>query len=119
MGEMSDRDDDPENYRVEQEQKGPAGWLYYVERSRLPFPWEILGTSGIGITVPTPQEWDAYCEKHGAVWAKGRREKILQRLARRMLQLHGNGYFDMEDDWISINPVYEPPLTRLLSRLRR
>ena len=80
-------ENNPAQYLVEEKQDGRAGWVFYIEQSRLPLPWEILGAGGgVGISVPTPEEWDTYCEKHKAVWAKGRREEILQRVSQSIAE---------------------------------
>ena len=39
-------------FRIEIKYDGRAGWVFYVEQSRLSFPWEILGIDGVGISVP-------------------------------------------------------------------
>ena len=97
----------PINYRIEEKQEGRAGWVFYLEQSRLPFPWELLGAGGgISITVPMAEAWNRYCEEHEADWAKGRREEILQRVAQSMLkQRYGIGYFTIEEQWVSVYPV--------------
>jgi hypothetical protein len=105
-------------YKIEEEQHGRAGWVYYVAGTRLPFPWEILGTGGISISVPSAEKWDEYCDNHNANWAKGRREEILMRVAEKMVKKrYGNGHFEIEPNWIVILPS-PSLLSRLLTYLK-
>ncbi len=93
-------------YKIEVEAHGRGGWAFYVEQGRLPFSWEILGVKGTGVEMPIPEAWDAYCEKHGANWAKGRRDEIVQRVAEGLLKKwYGNGTYEVvEDRWLNIYP---------------
>jgi len=86
---------------------------------RLPFSWEILGTEGIGIFVPKAEEWDAFCEKHNADWAKGSRDEILARLANGVIKKrYGKGSFELNPSSILITP--DPSvMSFLLSFLRQ
>lgn len=109
-----------EGYQIEMNQFGREGEIFYIEQSRLPFSWEILGGTkwGAGVTIPSPREWDKYCEKNKANWAKGRRDEIVQRIAQALSKhWYKNGTFEIEKDiWLNI---YSGPslLTRLLNKL--
>lgn|GEM_PF-3521442 len=97
--------DQTDKYKIEEKQIGRAGWVFYTEETRLAFPWEILGTTGISISVPTPEKWDEYCDENNAHWAKGRREEILQRVGRFMSRKEsGNSSFEIEPNWIVVVP---------------
>lgn len=72
------------NYEVKIRREGRGGWVYFLENGKsLPFDWDIT-TVGFDIYVPTPGEWDAFCEEHGAGEAKGRRQEILQKVAEEV-----------------------------------
>src|SRR5881394_2284554 len=104
---MRDRSAQPEEYSVELEQQGREGWLTYIENGKqLKFPVEQLGIpAGVGISVPTEDRWNAYCDKQKAEWAKDRREQIVQRVAQGGLrQRYPGGYFDVTDQWINLRP---------------
>src|SRR2546423_15277003 len=111
---MSGSENGSVKYQVKIEQIGRAGWAYYIEQEKqLPFSWENFGTPGDGIIIPSPTEWNKYCEKRGADWAKERREEILQRVAQSFLKRrYGNGSFEITDRWVYIRPG-----PTLLSRL--
>ena len=69
------------SYKVEIESGAPAGNVFYIEDGKsLPLWWEFL-LNGAAIEAPSPEEWDTYCDKHSAEWAKGRRTEILERVA--------------------------------------
>ncbi len=106
------------SYRIEEKRISRYGHLFYIEQGgRLPFFWDILGTPGIGIEIPLPEEWDAFCEKHGAEWAKNRREEILQRVSQWVLKKwFGKGEIEYTEHWINIRPG-PSLLSRLLSRI--
>jgi hypothetical protein len=107
-----------ENYRVEEKQEGRSGHAYYIEQGRLPFFYEILGIKGRGLDIPSPEQWDAYCEKHEAEWAKGRRDEILERVAQALLKKwYRHGTYEIIEDR-SLN-IYPDPslLSRLLDKL--
>lgn len=95
------------DYRVKLKQKGPGGQVFYEESDgTLPFRWAIHSRTGIGIFVPAQHEWDEYCDKHGAEWAKGRREEIVDRTARKLIkQRYGKGTYEVgEDNWVHLIP---------------
>ncbi len=108
------------DYRIEMEQVGREGTVFYIEESRLPFDWEILGGTkgGAGLTIPAPKEWDMYCEKNKATWAKGRRDEIIQKVAQALANnWYKNGTFEIDQDiWLNIYPGPNL-LTRLLNKL--
>jgi hypothetical protein len=84
-------------YKIEYESHGRCGWTFYIEQGRLPFEWEII-VGGMGVEIPLPEKWDAYCEKHKANWAKGRRNEIVQRLAEGLIKKwywFGNGTYEI------------------------
>jgi len=71
-------------YEVKFTTRGRGGYVYYIEDGiELPFDWDIT-TVGFDIYVYTPDEWDSFCEQHGAYRAKGRRQEILQRVAEEV-----------------------------------
>src|SRR3712207_6403984 len=92
-------------YKIEYESYGRCGYAFYVENRRLPFEWEII-IGGIGVDIPVLEEWDAYCEKHSANWAKGRRDEIVQRLADGLIKKmywFGNGTYEIVDGrWLNV-----------------
>jgi hypothetical protein len=92
------------SYKVEITQDGRCGQDIYVEDGkRLPFDWEF-SAAGVTIYVPTPQEWDAYCEKYDAVWAKGRRREILERVAQEVRrQKVKSARFEILDHWVELS----------------
>ncbi len=95
-----------DDYHIEEEPHGRGGWVFYVGETRLPFPWEMMAFDEDAIRIPTPEEWDDYCETHNANWAKGRREEILKRVGERYLKKnYGKGTFEVEDKWIVIKPA--------------
>ena len=105
-------------FKVELRQEGSGGWVFYVERvGKLPFEWEYVGFPVTGISVPAPEEWDLYCEKHGAGWAKGRREEILTRVAEKILRGYGKGSYEISDRWVIVRGG-TTLLTRILSFFR-
>lgn len=107
------------DYRIEETREGQSGYVFYIEgASKLPFFWEIIGIpSGVGITVPKHEEWEAFCDKHKAEWAKDRRDEILQSVSQWMLKKwFRSGEIEFEGPWIRIIPG--PSLiSRLLSRI--
>src|SRR5947209_1180984 len=69
------------NYKVEIDQTGRGGSVSYTEDGQtLSLDWEFA-VGGVDIFVPTPEEWDAYWQNRGAIWAAGRRQEILERVA--------------------------------------
>ena len=105
-------------YQIEEKAEGRAGWVFYVEQGRLPLPYEILGVPGRGVEVPPAEEWDEYCEKHGSSWAKGRRDEIVQRVAKGLLKKwYGSGSYEVvEGRWLNIYPG-PSLLSRLLDKM--
>lgn len=74
------------HYEVTVKSEGRGGWAYYVEDGyKLPFDWDVTPV-GFDVYLPTPEEWFSFCDKHGAVGAKGRRPEIVQRLAEGVRQ---------------------------------
>lgn len=92
------------SYNIEITQDGRSGQDIYVEDGkRLPFDWEFSAT-GVTIHVPTPQEWDAYCAKHDAAWARGRRPEILGRVAQEVSrQKARSARIEMTDHWVELH----------------
>ena len=67
---------------VRAELGGRAGKVVYTEgEGALTFWWEYSGP-GVSIVVPTATEWDAECRRQNAPWARGRRDEILEVVAR-------------------------------------
>ena len=95
-----------QGYEVEIKQDGRTGWVIYAENDKnLPFDWEFHGTGGATIFVPSSEEWNRYCGKQDARWAKGQRKKILERLGEGFLRTYyGGGDFVVEENWIAIHP---------------
>jgi len=89
------------DYEVEINQTGRGGTINYIEEEKsLPFDWEF-SMVGADIFVPTSSEWDSYCEKHLADWAKGRRQEILERLSQEVRkQKVQSAKIKIEDHWI-------------------
>ena len=107
------------SYKVEITYEGRCGWYHYIEDGkRLSFDWEF-STVGITIFVPTPEEWDAYCEEHRAAWAKGRRQEILQRLAEEVRRRKvKSAKIKIEDQWVEL--IFEDAwIVTLLKKLFR
>ena len=74
-------------YRVEEENAGRAGMLCYFEDEKsLKFYWEMAGYYGYDVSVATAEEWDVFCERQAAEWAKGRRAEIIQHLIECLQQ---------------------------------
>lgn len=92
------------NYEVELEH-GREGKVFYREvGGTLEFWWEFMSYDvgyGVGIQVPSSSQWDAYCEKHSAAWAKGRRQEILERVAlEASKQKASSAQVVIGDEWI-------------------
>lgn len=92
------------SYQVEITQTGRGGWSYYIEDGKtLSFDWDF-SIGSVEIYVPTPEEWDAFCEKRDAGWAKGRRLEILVRLAEEIRkQKAKSAKVSIEDHWIILS----------------
>ncbi len=105
------------NYEVEVKRTGRGGWTEYREDGRgLRFNWDI-NTEGAEIYIPPSHEWDNFCEENGALWAKGRRQEILERLAQGYCHQRANkAKWRIEDHWIIIS--FEPYfIHRFLNKL--
>jgi hypothetical protein len=91
------------NYHVKIIQSGRTGWINYVEDGKLlPFGWDFSAL-GIEIYVPSSEEWNEYCDKHKADWAKDRRTEILERLAQEVCrQKAKKAKASINDNWINI-----------------
>ncbi len=77
-----------EEFEVKLESHGPAGYVYYSENGEtLKFDWQ-RGTKGFDVYLPTPDSWNAFCEKYGAFAAKNRRQEIVTRMAQRIKREH-------------------------------
>lgn len=103
-----------DEYHIEEEPHGRGGWVFYVGQTRLPFAWEMMAVDEDAIRIPTLEEWDDFCKKHNANWAKNSREKILRRVGEGYLKKnYRRGTFKIEDKWIVIKP---PPsfISRIL-----
>ena len=112
-----------EDYKIESVARGREGYIFYIEKSRLPFDWEIIiheRNTGRGLTIPTSKEWDSYCERHKANWAKGRRDEIVKRIANVLAKKWGVGNYEIvEDRWLNIwfgSSFLERFLKRMLPR---
>lgn len=97
------------DYQIKVEQTGRAGYIFYIEKSRLPFAWEMIISgrkTGTGVVIPSPKEWDNYCEKNGANWAKGRRDEIVRRIGEAVGNgWYSNGTYEIRDDrWLDAYP---------------
>ena len=92
------------NYSVDVVTILRGGEVFYKESENiLPFNWEYT-TAGISIYVPSKIDWEVFCEKHSADWAKERRGEILQRLSEEMRkQNHLKGGIEIGDTWIDIS----------------
>ena len=89
------------SYAVEIGQTGRGGTIPYSERgSVFSFDWEFA-INGVDMFVPTPEQWDAYCQSRGAVWAQGKRHDILGRVAEEVRrQKAASAVVTIEDNWI-------------------
>jgi hypothetical protein len=105
------------DYEVKYTREGRSGDVFYIEDGlKLPFEWDIT-TVGFDIYVPMPNEWDAFCENHGAYWAKGRRQEILQRIADEMRRQRAKGAkISIDDTGISFS-LEGSLVYRLLSKI--
>ena len=88
-------------YKVEIEQTGRGGTIRYLEdEATLSFDWEF-SMDGADVFVPTPEQWDANCEGRHAVWATGRRQEILERIAAKVREQKAtSSQVTIEDNWI-------------------
>ncbi len=84
-------------------QSGRGGTIYHAEGgSRLSFDWEFSMT-GTTIFVPTPEQWDGWCDSSGVPEAKGRRDEILSFVAVETIRQKTSGAkFEVSDNWIEI-----------------
>jgi hypothetical protein len=90
-------------YKVEVQQEGRSGRIVYKESGEsLSFFWEYI-VDGLGVSIPTAEGWDAYCQKDGADWARGRREEILQNVAQALVKRYKKGSFEVTDHWLNIH----------------
>lgn len=73
-----------EGFKIETEYHGREGRIFYVEKSRLPFDWEMVLEKkwGRGLTIPTKAEWDSYCRRNDADWARKRGKRLSRRLRK-------------------------------------
>jgi|SRR5437588_5137888 len=97
-------------YRTDFITEGRGGLAYYTEDEKsLSFDWDITSV-GFEIYVPSPSEWDEFCEQSDFSQCRGRREEILQRLAEEIrkkkaktakvtIDDHGIS-FSFERDWL-------------------
>src|ERR1044071_7897138 len=83
-----------DGYQLENVMEGLGGTIYYEEQgARLPFEWGyVRGGSRVG--VPAPAQWGAFCERHGFMAGKGRREEILRRVGEYVVMWYGAGLID-------------------------
>jgi hypothetical protein len=89
------------SYKVEIQQTGRGGLVKYIEHGgELCFDWEFA-SRGADIFIPDPLQWDTYCRNHGAGWAEGKRQEILERVAQEVrTQKARNSSVNIEDNWI-------------------
>ena len=89
------------SFAVQITQQGRGGTYYYLEHgAKLPFHWDF-SSEGVEIYVPTPDEWTAYCEQHGATWAAGKRQQILERVAEEVRRRKAKyARITIEDHWV-------------------
>lgn len=92
-----------EGYRVVITDQGHAGTVEYVEGDlRLPLWWEFT-TGGAWVWAPSPVQWDAYWASSGAPQAAGRRDEILQRVARECVRQRATSVsFEVDEDGVSL-----------------
>lgn len=59
--------------------------------------------TGTTVFVPTPVQWDAWCEASGFPEAKGRRDEILEYTAIETINQKASGAkFQISENWIEI-----------------
>lgn len=89
------------SHKVEIEQTGRGGTITYTEdHGSLSFDWEFA-IGGADVFVTPPELWDANCTSRGAVWAVGRRQEILERVADEVRRQKATGAsVSIEDQWI-------------------
>ena len=94
-------------YQIRIKSEGRGGWAFYYENGvTLPIPWE-LSVAAVSIRLRSQEEWNSFCDKHDAQWAKNSRDIIMQRVAedvKKYWRLKGN--IEIDDSWIHI---YEGP----------
>lgn len=107
------------SFEVEITQQGRGGTYYYVEHdAKLPFEWDF-SSIGVVIYVPTPEAWDGFCQSHDAIWALGRRQEILQRVAEEVRRRKAkSAKITIEDHWIKLS-FKDAWIFRLLKALLR
>ena len=91
------------DYQVKITHIGRSGWVNYLEGDKvLSFGWDFSAI-GVEIYVPSPEEWNKYCNEHKADWAKDRRTEILERVAQEVCrQKAKNAKVRINYDWIDI-----------------
>jgi hypothetical protein len=89
------------DYQVEIDSAGRSGNVRYKEEGPpLEFWWEFT-MDGAVINVPAAQNWDAYCDRENAGWAKGRRQEIIARLAEETRRQRApSAKIAFEDEWV-------------------
>jgi hypothetical protein len=89
------------SYAVEIGQTGRGGTITYSDRgSLLSFDWEFA-IDGVDMFVPTPEQWDAFCQSRDAAWAKGKRQEILAQVAEEVRkQKATSAVVTIADNWV-------------------
>jgi hypothetical protein len=102
-------------YAVKFTRDGPSGWVYYLEGGEaLPFDWQ-MSTVGFDVYLPTSEEWPEFCDKHGALNARSRRDLIVERLTKAIKkQEAGPAKVSIDDNAISFS--YEGSWSRAILR---
>lgn len=90
-------------YQVKIKPEGRAGWAFYSENGViLPIPWE-LSSIGASIRLRSEDEWNSYCDKHEAQWAKNNRDVIMQRVAEEVKKYwRFRGEIEVDGSWIHL-----------------
>lgn len=91
------------SYEIKISQEGRGGIIFYVEDEKeLPFDWEF-STTGAYIFVPTPENWNVFCESHKSEAAKDRRQEILETIGCEICRRQTfDGTFQIKDNWLEI-----------------
>jgi hypothetical protein len=92
-----------DDYNVEITSEGRSGDVIYSEQGNsLSFWWEF-STTGAFISIPSGENWNAFCERENALWAKDRKSEIVSRMAAETRrQKAGSAEIEIEDEWINL-----------------
>ena len=90
-------------FEVEVTSEGRSGNVIYKEANNsLSFWWEF-STKGAYINIPADEKWDDFCEHAGFQNGKGRKVKIVERIASETKRQKAlSAEIVIEEEWINL-----------------